>query len=405
MQRWVKFAKYLPENGWEPVILTVDPAFAAYPVTDNSLSAEIPESISIYKTPARDYFSVYKKDRSKIPSAGFAVNPDNSLKGKLFRFIRGNFFIPDPRRGWNDYAFKKASELIKSMDIRHVITTSPPHSTQLIGLRLKKTFPQIRWIADLRDPWTDIYYYKQFYPTVISKSVDSAYEREVLEKSDAIITVGESLKSLFSSKDASASTKTHIITNGYDPDDFQGESEPPARLTITYAGTLSDIYPIGGFIDALGILKESQIEFILRFVGSVSQKQKEMIISRVDPENLQVIPYCDHSSAIKYMRESSALLLIIPDHESSRTILTGKLFEYNASSRPIICLGPPGGDAAQIIKEAGAGDTFDYYDTTSIGNFILKIAEGEIKISKESKEKYSRKALTKRLAVILRSQE
>lgn len=405
VQRWVKFAKYLPENGWEPVILTVDPAYAAYPVTDNSLSSEVSESLTIYKTPARDYFSVYKKDRSKIPSAGFAVNPDNTLKGKLFRFIRGNFFIPDPRRGWNDYAFRKASELIESMDIRHIITTSPPHSTQLIGLRLKKTFPQLRWIADLRDPWTDIYYYKQFYPTLISKSVDSGYERSVLKRSDAIITVGQSLKSLFSSKTDSAAAKTHIITNGYDPDDFQGEAEPPAKLTITYAGTLSDIYPIKGFIEALDIPGKGHKEFILRFVGSVSQSQKELILSKVGPGNVQFIPYCDHSTAVKYMRESSALLLIIPDHESSRTILTGKLFEYIASSRPVICLGPAAGDAALIIQETGAGNTFDYYDTTSIGNFILKIAGGGIKPAQDSKEKYSRKELTKSLALILRSQD
>ena len=126
----------------------------------------------IYTTPAINYFSIYKKDKSKIPSAGFANSIDNSIKGKLLRFVRGNFFLPDPRRGWNKYAFKKASELIESEDIRHIITTSPPHSTQLIGLKLKRKYPALKWVADLRDPWTDIYYYQQFYPTLISRSID-----------------------------------------------------------------------------------------------------------------------------------------------------------------------------------------------------------------------------------------
>lgn len=405
VQRWVKFAKYLPENGWEPVILTVDPDFAAYPVMDSSLLSEVPPSLTVYKTPARDYFSVYKKDRSKIPSAGFAVNPDNTLKGKIFRFIRGNFFIPDPRRGWNDYAFSKAAELIRSLDISHIITTSPPHSTQLIGLRLKKEFPGVRWIADLRDPWTDIYYYKQFYPTAISKSVDSGYERSVLKNSDAIITVGPSLKNLFASKVNAARAKTHIITNGYDPDDFIDAVELPAKLTITYAGTLSDIYPIGGFMDALDVLIKRQEEFTLRFVGSVSKKQKALILSKADAKNVQFITYTDHNTAVKYMQGSSALLLIIPEHESSRTILTGKLFEYIASSRPVICIGPKEGDAAEIVREAGSGETFDYQDTKSLGNFLLRLADNQFAVSQETKEKYSRKTLTTSLAAILRSQD
>jgi glycosyltransferase involved in cell wall biosynthesis len=216
VQRWVKFAKYLPEFGWEPVILTVDPKYAAYPVTDNSLEKEISPDLQVYRTPATDYFALFSRDRSKIPSAGFAINPDNSLKGKISRFVRGNFFIPDPRKGWNRHAFRKASELITSMDIRHVITTSPPHSTQLIGLRLKKTFPAIRWIADLRDPWTDIYYYRQFYPTFISEYIDSSFERKTLRLSDSIITVGPSLKKLFISKVKETEAKTEIITNGFD---------------------------------------------------------------------------------------------------------------------------------------------------------------------------------------------
>ena len=180
VQRWLKFAKYLPEFGWEPIILTVDPQFAAYPVTDYSLNEDVPAGLRIYSTPATDYFSIYRKDKSKIPTAGFANSMDDTLKGKFLRFIRGNFFLPDPRKGWNRYAFKKASDLIDSEGIKHVITTSPPHSTQLIGLKIKKKYPEIKWIADLRDPWTDIYYYKQFYPTLLSKRIDAGYEKRFL---------------------------------------------------------------------------------------------------------------------------------------------------------------------------------------------------------------------------------
>jgi hypothetical protein len=157
VQRWLKFSKYLPEFGWEPIILTVDPEFAAYPVTDYSLSEGFPSSVKIFKTAATNYFRVYNKDKTRIPTAGFANNKENTLKEKIMRFIRGNFFIPDPRRGWNSFAFRKACEIIETERIENIITTSPPHSTQLIGLNIKKKYPAINWIADLRDPWTDIY--------------------------------------------------------------------------------------------------------------------------------------------------------------------------------------------------------------------------------------------------------
>ena len=249
VQRWLKFSKYLPEFGWEPVILTVDPRYAAFAVTDNSLIDDIPSSLRVYSTPATDYFRIYGKNRSKIPSAGFANSLNNTLKEKVLRFIRGNFFIPDPRKGWNKFAFKKACELIESEGINHVITTSPPHSTQLIGLKIRKKYKNIKWIADLRDPWTDIYYYNQFYHTSIAKHIDSGLERRVLTNADRIITVGESLKSSFSLKVKGIENKTEVITNGYDEDDFRHVSYFPSEIfTISYIGTLSEVYPVNGFL-------------------------------------------------------------------------------------------------------------------------------------------------------------
>ncbi len=397
VQRWVKFAKYLPEYGWEPVILTVDPDYAAYPVTDNSMVSET-ESIRVYKTKARDYFAIYKNNKSKIPSAGFAINQENSFKGKLLRFIRGNFFIPDPRKGWNKYAFRKACEIIEAENISRVITTSPPHSTQLIGLKIKQKYPEIKWIADLRDPWTDIYYYNQFYPTPISRKLDASYEKEVLSRADSIITVGKSLKELFSLKVPEAETRLTVISNGFDEEDFMGEAVKPEKFTVTYAGTLSDIYPVVGFLEALR--SSDKKDFILRFVGSVSRKQSELILSAIRSENLQFLPYTDHNTAIRYMRESSALLLIIPDHASGRSILTGKLFEYLASGTPVICLGPRDGDASAILVRTGHGKTFSYNDSGSISEYLDTLYRSQ-RESLPAPDEYSRKELTRKLVSIL----
>lgn len=403
VQRWLKFSKYLPEFGWEPVILTVDPEYAAYPVTDNSLAAELPLSVKVHKTPAIDYFSIYKKDKSKIPSAGFANSVDNTFKGKILRFIRGNFFIPDPRIGWNKYAFRKACEIIETEGINHVITTSPPHSTQLIGLKIKKKYPGIKWITDLRDPWTDIYYYKQFYPTFISKKIDSILEKSVLKKADRIITVGTSLKTLFSLKVKGIGNKTEVITNGYDEDDFTGlKPSSPGIFTISYTGTLSDAYPIEGFLEALHLFKEKGNDFILRFIGTVSPKQKDLILSKTGNSIVEFIPYVDHTTAIRYMLDTSILLLIIPDHQSNKSIITGKLFEYIASGKPLICLGPTDGDAAWIIRSVGAGETFIYNDNGAIGDYLLQSINNLPYPVRDKKLKYSRKELTRHISEILK---
>ena len=404
VQRWLKFSKYFPEFGWEPIILTIDPLYSAYPVTDDSLTNEIPATLKVYKTPARDYFSIYKNDKTKIPAAGFANSVNNTFKGKIMRFIRGNFFIPDPRRGWNKYAFRKACEIIEAEGIKHIITTSPPHSTQLIGLRLKKKFPGIKWVADLRDPWTDIYYYRLFYPTLISKMIDRRYENKVLTVSDRIITVGKSLKALFSSKIPEAGRKTEIISNGYDEEDFASLAPSnPGIFTVTYTGTLSDVYPVDGFLEALQVINEKMSDFRLRFIGTVSSNMKDLILSKILSSKVEFIPYVDHNAAIKYMADSTILLLIIPDHQSNNSIITGKLFEYIAAGKPIICLGPVNGDAAEIIKETGLGMTFSYMDSKGISDYLSSMISGESVIEKLSTKAYSRIELTKKVISILQT--
>jgi len=371
VQRWLKFSKYLPEFGWEPIILTVDPEYAAYPVTDNTLERDLPSIVKVHRTAATDYFSIYKKNKNEIPTAGFANSVDNTLKGKMLRFIRGNFFIPDPRRGWNKYAFRKACEIIEAEGITNVITTSPPHSTQLIGLKIRKKYPLINWIADLRDPWTDIYYYDQFYPTFLSKKIDSWYEKRVLTNAGRIITVGPSLKALFSVKVKDIANKIEVITNGYDEEDFKDQkSSSPDILTITYTGTLTETYPISGFLEALKNYIEGGKSFRVKFVGTVPAKLKELIYEKIGVSVVEFIPYTDHKKAISYLLESSILLLIIPDHKSNKSIITGKLFEYIASGKPIICLGPKDNDAVLIIEDTGHGNTYSYNDSVGISEFL-----------------------------------
>jgi glycosyltransferase involved in cell wall biosynthesis len=401
VQRWLKFAKYLPEFGWEPVILTVDPGYAAYPAIDLSLEKELSESIVVHRTRATDWFRMYSADKSKIPSAGFAANPDNSWKGKISRFIRGNLFIPDPRRGWNRYAMKKACELIETEKIVTIVTTSPPHSTQLLGLKLKKRYPGIRWIADLRDPWTDIYYYDQFYPTWLSKRIDAFYERSVLEKADRVTTVGYMLSELFSKKSAAINSTIEVISNGFDESDFRDILKvDPSKFTITYVGTLSEKYPVEGFLNALSVLKKKNTDFVLRLAGKIPENIKDRINLTVPSDSLEYIPYAPHNQAITYMVNSSLLLLIIPEAGDSRLIITGKIYEYIASGKPILCLGPKEGEAALLISKLHNGRCFNYNDSENIENYISDIKEHPVTLKNDTAA-YSRRNLTRRLASVL----
>lgn len=401
VQRWLKFAKYLPEFGWEPVILTVDPAYAAYPAIDLSLEKELPGDIQVYRTRTTDWFRIYSSDKSKVPSAGFATNTDNNWKGKVSRFIRGNFFIPDPRRGWNSFAFKKACDLIDKDKFTTVITTSPPHSTQIIGLKLKKRYPGIKWIADLRDPWTDIYYYDQFYPTWFSRKIDGFYEKTVLRKADRLITVGYWLKELFSKKASGIKAKTEVITNGFDESDFDGISRSePSRFTITYVGTLSNKYPVKGFLEALSVLKKENSDIVFKVVGKIPENIKNSIRLAVSSDSADFISYTPHDQAITHMVNSSLLLLIIPENRDNKIIITGKIFEYIASGRPIVCLGPQDGEAALLISKLNNGRCFDYEDSKNIKNYIREIKEHPVTLKNYPVE-FTRQSLAKKLALLL----
>jgi glycosyltransferase involved in cell wall biosynthesis len=322
----------------------------------------------------------------------------------ISRFIRGNFFIPDPRKGWNRYAFRKACELIKIENISHILTTSPPHSTQLIGLKLKRKFPHIKWVADLRDPWTDIYYYDMFKPSLLARMADREMEKNVLTKADTIITVGQTLAAILGSKGEKILHKIHVLPNGYDEEDFEGILPiTPEQFTITYVGTLSPAYPVDGLIEAVKDIRVNNRPVSLKFVGTVPEPIKELFPADEEGNHPEFIPYCEHPEAVRYMMESTMLLLIIPDHPSNKSILTGKIFEYLATGKPVLLLGPSDGDAAQLMVKCGYQGIFGYNDVQGIRSFISKVAEGRQVTRSGHHLEYSRRALTAKLGDLLNS--
>ena len=409
VQRWLKTINYLPKAGVETIVLTVDPAVASYPQIDESLCNDVPSGIKIYRTGTREILSLYKKvsPKKEVPYGGFANEPNPNLIQKISRFIRGNFFLPDPRRGWNKYALAKAKEIIESEAIETIVTTSPPHSTQLIGLELKRLYPHLKWVADLRDPWTDIYYNEDLYPTRWAKKRNLRYERSVLLGADQIITVSEECKRLFAEK-ADVAEKISVVPNGYDTKDFinstiinkkekitphsslfpNGHQHVLTPNYLTYVGVWAPQYDL----EPLKSLVQGKNDILLRFVGVVSDEiRKEIESWGVQTE---FVSYVNHGKAIEYMQASDALLLFIPNVPNNEGILTGKLFEYLAAGRKILLFGPKYGDAMRLINECEAGEC--YTEEFKLEEFLNKPYQGNDNI-----KSYSREALAGKIASLL----
>ncbi|KAA9345816.1 glycosyltransferase family 4 protein [Adhaeribacter soli] len=413
VQRCLKFVKHLPEFNVEPTVVTVSEHEGAYPLFDNSLLAEVPENVRVFRTATSEPFEYYKKltGKKEIPYGGFANEKKTGLVQKLFKFLRGNLFIPDARVGWNKHALKKCAELLETEKFDAVITSSPPHSTQLIGLELQKKYG-LRWIADLRDPWTDIYYYKDLNHTFLAKKLDEKYEREVIQKADALLVTSADTKRLFLNKPVNIdSDKIMVLPNGFDEADFQFPSEPPNdRFCLTYTGTITDTYNIVAFLQAFAenARRYPEIKFSLRFVGKVSAEVQKQVEDANLVHLVEYVPFVPHVESIQYLMRSTALLMAIPDVENNFCILPGKLFEYLASNKQIICIGPVGSDADRIIDECGAGRVFHYSAYDLMLDHLDTLSRNwkvnyNLDLPNINYQHYSRKALTGKLADLIRT--
>lgn len=408
VQRWLKFCRYLPEFGFEPIVLTVDPGQATYPIADASLLKEVPAHLRVYTTSTREPYALYKRimRRTQVPYSGFANEQNTGVGSTVSRFLRGNLFVPDARVGWNRFALQQARKLIQEENIPYLITTSPPHSTQLVGLKLKKEFPQLRWIADLRDPWTDIFYYKDLLHLPMIRRKDRQLEKQVLAQADTVVTVSNFISNMFVQKVGEEyAARFKVVYNGYDSDDFK---EVPPRIkadtfTLAYVGTLADSYRLDGLIHAIKMLKPEYFSRIrLHFTGQICDTWRNALQENF-PGKVEFSGHTDHKTAIARMHTADMLLLVIPDTSQNQGILTGKLFEYMAAGRIVVGLGPPKGEAASILEDTRAGVMFDYANAGEIAAFIEKCMEKEYEPHYAAIAKYSRRSLTQYLTTLIPS--
>lgn len=372
VQRWLKFSKYLERLGWEITVLTPEnPAFA---LRDDSLVHDVPTKVEVLKLPIWEPHQLYLKvgklfGQSAAQPSDFVATERKSFFSTLSTWIRGNFFVPDARVFWVRPAVQFVLGWLKKGESPIVITTGPPHSMHLIGLRLKQQRPEIRWVADFRDPWSEWDLLDALQLSSVARARHRQLERQVLNRADRVITIApfhqQRLEQL-------GGRSVDVITNGFDPDDFSGiVRKPTNRFTIRHVGMVDELRNPRPFLEAVRQLLAESPEFardlFIEFIGNVNSVFQTEV--RQDPALAAVVHFRNaipHQQLMQTYGETDLQLLILAHTALAPGNLPGKFFEYLASGNPILAVGPTQGDAQEVLAVTQSGQIFERTDVAGI---------------------------------------
>jgi len=414
VQRWLKTTKYIRTFNWEPVIFTTSNGEIS--VEDREIQKEIPEGVEVIRTSIWEPFDIYKKLIGKKKNEKIAAGMATSTKGKsimqkLSVWVRGNLFIPDARKFWIKPASKYLINYLKENKVDAIISTGPPHTTHMIALRINQYFKKhpefnsIPWLADFRDPWTNIDFYHKLMLTNWADKKHKKFERLVLDSANQIVTVTWSWAEDFYKISGRLPI---VITNGYDPEDFldAGKLKLDNKFTITHTGSLNDDRNPALLWEVLGKLIQDNADIKndleIKFIGQVDDTVFGSISENGLKNNLIKLGNINHSEVIKYQIKSQILLLPLNDTPNINGIVPGKLYEYLGAQRPILCIGKIDGDAAKIISDTNAGKVIGFKDATKMGKIILQFYHlykaKKLYVKSKNYQKYSRKILAGQIA-------
>ncbi len=410
VQRWLYFSFYLKKLGWDPIVITVDYKVASYPLIDESLS-NISRNLRVIRTKTIDPLRIYSKFKTGNSRDGIPQSQvdNSSLINKFFSFVRGNFFIPDARRGWNKYAIKAAKSIIERENIKYIITTGPPHSSHLIGLELVKIF-KLKWMADFRDPWSNIFYNKYFYRLNYFQKKDEKYEKKVLESASAILTtVGEDFHKLLKNK-IEIKQKFFSIINGYDKGLIKSIiPKQESFFHIVYTGVLTNNQSYKSVFLAIKKVSEKYPKIPIRL--SISGKVEKLIIQKINSTlplvEVKYLGYVSHREAVILIKSANLLLNFIYN-DVDKFMISGKILEYMASEVPIISVGSKKNPISKLFSESKLLKVIEVDDLDGSYIFLDKLIKswqsGKPLFNKiKNIDMFSRENLSKELDSILRS--
>jgi len=424
VQRWLKFVKYLREFGWEPIVYT--PSNPESPTNDDSLQKDLPKDITILKTEIWEPYLFYKKlmgqkKHEKINAAFLTESKKPKPLEKPAVWIRGNFFIPDARKFWVKPSANYLVEYLKKNPVDAMVSTGPPHSMHLIAQAIKRKI-NIPWMADFRDPWTEIDFYSKLMLTPMADRKHKKLELGVLQNADVVSCVGQNwldgLEAILKKGTAGKYTdamhdKFKFISNGFDPEDYDGvgEVQLDKKFTMAHIGTLDKSRNQPTLWKALAELTKENAAFAsdleIKLVGKVDIAVQEDMEKHGLAPYVNKIAYLSHHDVAIVQKQAQVLMLLINRTPNAMGITTGKFFEYMAAKRPILCIGIEGGDAQKIIDDTKAGLFAGFDDIAEMKKSILyfysKFKSGGLFSEGANIGKYSRKSLTGDLAKVLNS--
>ncbi len=409
VQRWLKITKYLRTFGWEPVIYT--PSNPEFPVLDPSLEKDVPENITIIKQPIWEPYDLYRKvlrkKKNESVNQGFISREKKpSALEKFSIWIRGNFFIPDARKFWVKPSIEFLSTYLKENPVDAMISNGPPHSMHLIARGLQESL-RIPWIADFRDPWTQIDFYDQLMLTKSANNKHKKLELSVLAHADKVTTVtwswAEGLESL-------CDRKVEVILNGFDADDFiETQEQMLDGFLFHHIGALNKDRNPHVFWEALKEICETDPAFKrdlkIQLTGNTDYAVIESLKKNKLFDHLILVDYLPHAEVVRLLLRSPVLLLPLNDTPNIAGIVPGKIYEYLAAKRPIFSIGKPDGDTARILHATNAGVIVDFKNKDAMKVEILKLyrqyQSGKLNIDSRQVDQFSRKGSAEKFAKLL----
>ncbi|MFN8490929.1 MAG: glycosyltransferase [Caldilineaceae bacterium] len=412
VQRILKFTKYLPQFGWQPVILTVKHSDSF--IRDESLTEELPKTTLVYRTRSWEPFNATRVKQATERIGGAAsANAGKSLKSQAVAVLRPLYFalrIPDDKVGWWPFATRMGRKLMADEAIDLIFATAPPYTNFLVAQALKRATGK-PMVIDYRDEWSSMRY--QDYPTnPVTDFLNRRLERSVLQSANTVITatpgIGANLKQ---ANLLAPTTALKNIFNGFDPDDYQVEAPLPKedRLTFVYTGTLyGERRTPKYFVQALAKLFQAKPELRTKIrvhlVGTIYEKHAQLIPEYGVEDVVHLAGVVSHQQAIAYQLAADVLLLIVGNGPGSEAVLTGKLFEYFGAGRPILALAPLDGPAAKLIQETATGEILDSEDVDGICRTVDQLYQAWVagklcyQPNQALLDQFSRPALTAQLA-------
>lgn len=409
VRRVLKWIHYLPEFGWDSIVLTVKP-FRTARLDPAPLAELLDRGVPIFRTGSLDPYRLTEKFCPRKEEEHKPIRHSSDQTKSLMEFLRRWVFMPDDRCGWIPYATLKGLSLIRKLKPDAMVTTSYPNSAHVVGGILKR-ITHLPWVADFRDAWTqNAEFFKP--ATFLHARLQVHLEESTAKKCDLITTVSDPISDHFKNILGESRQKVHTLPNGYDEADFANLSTHPSqKFTLVYSGSLFGERTPRYFLQALGELlrehPEWRPDFCVRFFSAVDDSTMQIINDMDIGDIVRIEGLCSYSENLQQQMNAAILLLFIAPGVNSEVMMTQKVFEYLRTGRPILAMIPDGA-CKNVVSQFEGVEIVDPLDIEGIKlrleDLYLKWKAERLSVpQRKGIEQYDRRNLTKQLADLLDS--